>query len=132
VLCSLAVLVTILVIMAVPRFVPGAGRPAEKPVAGLAATAPAAERPGGTVAQTQTRREPQLELSLPAGSPVEASEYVVREGDTLWSIARRFTGNPFNYPRIAGENRIADPDLIFPGQRIRLTREKAPAAGADR
>jgi nucleoid-associated protein YgaU len=45
---------------------------------------------------------------------------VVKKDDTLWNISERFTGNPFNYPRIAGENRIADPDLIFPGQRIRL------------
>jgi nucleoid-associated protein YgaU len=45
---------------------------------------------------------------------------VVVKNDTLWSISERFTGNPFNYPRIAGENRIADPDLIFPGQTIRL------------
>jgi nucleoid-associated protein YgaU len=46
--------------------------------------------------------------------------YVVQKGDTLWSISQRFTGSPYNYPRIAGENRIAEPDLIFPGQRIRL------------
>jgi CheW-like domain len=32
----------------------------------------------------------------------------------------QFTGGSCNYPGIAGENRIADPDLIFPGQRIRL------------
>ncbi|MGA7749525.1 MAG: chemotaxis protein CheW [Gallionella sp.] len=61
-----------------------------------------------------------LELDLPANSPVDIEVYVVKKGDTLWRISKRFTGNPFNYPRIAGENSIADPDLIFPGQRIRL------------
>ena len=61
-----------------------------------------------------------LELDIPATMPVDIDVYVVKKDDTLWNISERFTGNPFNYPRIAGENRIADPDLIFPGQRIRL------------
>jgi len=42
--------------------------------------------------------------------------YEVKRGDTLWHIAMRFTGDPFNYPRIAHENEIPNPDLIFPGQ----------------
>ena len=60
------------------------------------------------------------ELDIPANKPVDIDEYVVQESDTLWSISQRFTGSAYNYPRIAGENRIAEPDLIFPGQRIRL------------
>jgi len=50
--------------------------------------------------------------------------YTVVKGDTLWGIAKRFTGNPLNYPRVARDNSIATPDLIFPGQRIRLVQEK--------
>jgi chemotaxis signal transduction protein/nucleoid-associated protein YgaU len=61
-----------------------------------------------------------LELDIPENKPTDIDVYVVQEGDTLWSISEHFTGSPYNYPRIAGENRIADPDLIFPGQRIRL------------
>jgi chemotaxis signal transduction protein len=76
-------------------------------------------------AQTEPPRpaeipRPSLELDIPKNKPTDIDVYVVQEGDTLWSISERFTGNPFNYPRIAGENRIADPDLIFPEQRIRL------------
>lgn len=64
-----------------------------------------------------------LELVIPKNMPkIDIEEYVVVQGDTLWSISERFTGNPFNYPRIAGGNRIANPNLIFPGQRIRLIR----------
>ena len=66
------------------------------------------------------RQETPLVLEVPADRPVNIDVYLVVEGDTLWSISKRFTGNPLNYPRIAGENRIADPDLIFPGQKIRL------------
>lgn len=54
--------------------------------------------------------------AVPSGSGV----YVVKKGDTLWHISKRFTGNPFNYPRVARENSIENPDLIFPGQEIRL------------
>jgi chemotaxis signal transduction protein/LysM repeat protein len=46
--------------------------------------------------------------------------YVVKKGDTLWAISKRFTGNPFNFPQVAKENNIKDPDIIFPGQEIRL------------
>lgn len=65
-----------------------------------------------------------LELDVAANVPVESEIYAVKEGDTLWSISERFTGDPFNYPRIAGENRLADPDLIFPGQRIKLNKSR--------
>jgi chemotaxis signal transduction protein/nucleoid-associated protein YgaU len=62
-----------------------------------------------------------LELDIPKHMPpVDIDVYVVVHGDTLWNISQRFTGNPFNYPRIAGENKIANPNLIFPGQRVRL------------
>ena len=63
-----------------------------------------------------------LELDIPATMPVDINEYVIKKGDTLWDISERFTGNPFNYPRIAGENKVTNPDLIFPGQRIRLNK----------
>ena len=70
--------------------------------------------------ETPKEQEAPLELNIPANMPVDIEIYVVKEGDTLWDISAHFTGNPFNYPRIAGENKIANPDLIFPGQRIRL------------
>ncbi len=69
--------------------------------------------------------EAPLYLNVPAKAPVPDREvYVVAQGDTLWSIAKRFTGDPLNYPRLARDNSIATPDLIFPGQRIRLVTER--------
>ena len=44
-------------------------------------------------------------------------QYIVRRGDTLSSIAERFG---LNWRRIASINEIANPDLIFPGQVIKL------------
>ena len=49
-------------------------------------------------------------------------EHVVRRGDTLSAIARTHYGNASEYPRIvrANPNQISDPDLIFPGQVLRI------------
>ncbi len=50
--------------------------------------------------------------------------YIVKRGDTLWAICKRITGNPFNYPAVALENKISDPDIILPGQKIYLKKTK--------
>jgi chemotaxis signal transduction protein/nucleoid-associated protein YgaU len=74
------------------------------------------------------KQEPTLVLEIPATTTMNIDGYIVVKGDTLWHISERFTGNPFNYPHIAGENRIADPDLIFPGQKIYFgKKQNAPA-----
>lgn len=48
--------------------------------------------------------------------------YVIEKGDTLSGIAKRYYGNAMEYPKIFEANRevIKDPDLIFPGQKIRI------------
>lgn len=71
----------------------------------------------------RAKSTPSLEIDVPVGRTADIEIYLVVKGDTLWSISERFTGNPFNYPRIAGENMIANPDLIFPGQKIRLLKQ---------
>ncbi|HHJ15677.1 MAG TPA: LysM peptidoglycan-binding domain-containing protein [Gammaproteobacteria bacterium] len=77
--------------------------------------------------------------------------YSVKHGDTLWDIAAKHLGDPLRWPEIYDYNNrraanthsgtlIADPDLIFVGQTIRLpvsnsvarpapvTRPRAPSA----
>jgi hypothetical protein len=56
--------------------------------------------------------------------------YVVRSGDTLSAIARRFCGSASDYPALAANNGIGDPDLILPGEAIRLACRAAAAAFA--
>lgn len=85
---------------------------------------PIAERNPIVPSRPAIRSDEPLVLEIPANMPIEAELYVVKRGDTLWNISQRLTGNPYNYPRIAGSNDIANPDLIFPGQRIRLSRKR--------
>jgi nucleoid-associated protein YgaU len=48
--------------------------------------------------------------------------YTIESGDTLSAIAKRFLGNASDYPKIFEANRevIKDPNLIYPGQKIRI------------
>lgn len=46
--------------------------------------------------------------------------YTVKQGDNLWTICKKFLGNPMKYPEIAKLNNIKNPHLIYPGQVIRF------------
>jgi nucleoid-associated protein YgaU len=52
----------------------------------------------------------------------EVEFYVVKSGDTLSKIAKEFYGNAMKYPEIFEANKevIKDPDLIYPGQKLRI------------
>jgi nucleoid-associated protein YgaU len=61
--------------------------------------------------------------ALEAPEAVENVEYyVIEKGDTLSAIAKKYYGKASAYPRLYEANRevIKDPDLIFPGQKIRI------------
>jgi lysozyme len=60
----------------------------------------------------------------PAPAPVaEGGVYVVKSGDTLSAIAQRF-GTTYQY--LAQINGIANPNLIFPGQKIKVQAQALP------
>ena len=59
----------------------------------------------------------------------DSTPYIVKKGDTLWDISKKFLGDPFKWPTIYEYNnkseivaktgmRIANPDLIFVNQEI--------------
>lgn len=62
----------------------------------------------------------ELEVEAPAVQKVEY--YVIQKGDTLWAIAQKHLGSGNKYTKIFEDNRevIKDPDLIYPGQKIRI------------
>lgn len=47
-----------------------------------------------------------------------ARYYVVKKGDTLWNIAKKYYGNGAQYTKIATANAIKNPNLIYPGQKL--------------
>jgi hypothetical protein len=51
----------------------------------------------------------------------EIKEYTVTKGDTLWDISSQELNDFFLWPKVWKENpEIENPDLIFPGQKIRI------------
>lgn len=56
--------------------------------------------------------------------------YVVQPGDSLSKIAKVYLGDAMAYTAIFEANKevIKDPDLIYPGQKIRIPGGTAPAA----
>lgn len=62
-------------------------------------------------------------LSIAAAEPEpEAQFYEVKKGDTLSRIAKQYYGNPNKYPVIFEANKpmLKDPNLIYPGQMLRI------------
>ena len=64
-----------------------------------------------------------VDEGLVAPPPVEETEfYTIKKGDSLSKIAKVYYGNAMKYPVIFEANRevIKDPDLIYPGQVLRI------------
>ncbi|QUH18933.1 LysM peptidoglycan-binding domain-containing protein [Alkaliphilus sp. B6464] len=59
-----------------------------------------------------------IEEKRPAKEP--AKSYTVILGDRLWDICQKQLGDGSKYKEIAALNNIEDPDLIFPGQVLKL------------
>lgn len=61
------------------------------------------------------------EIAVEAESD-EAEFHTVESGDTLWAIAQRVYGDGNRYPEIFEANRpmLSNPDLIYPGQVLRI------------
>lgn len=53
-----------------------------------------------------------------SGSTSTGNYYTVVKGDTLWGIAKKYYGNGSRYPEIAKANNIANPDIIYVGQKL--------------
>jgi len=114
------------------RGLQGTGVPALK--GGAVSELPAGDN-GGQAAEptppaekkTETTEEKAVEQSAPGqrSSPTQQSSparpgvwYEIKRGDTLWDISGTYYRNPWLFPKIARENRIMNPDIIFADQKI--------------
>jgi nucleoid-associated protein YgaU len=101
-----------------------AARPEPAPVV----VAPPALAPAAAAAAAPAPAPTPREVVAVAESHSTGST-VVRSGDSLWSIAERRVGDDASSSRIAREvgrlvalnaSSLADPDLIFPGQHLKI------------
>lgn len=72
---------------------------------------------------------PESRAAHPADHPDPLEVVVVEPGDTLSQIALDTLGHASEYPVLARANGIADPDLIYPGQIIRIPAPIGAASG---
>ena len=82
-------------------------------------TRPAAPARAGSRSRRTLGALVALAVVATAGAP---SMLTVRPGDTLWAIAEVNYGNGSEFPNIvrANPSQITDPDLIFPGQVLKI------------
>lgn len=66
---------------------------------------------GNKTAETKVAREETKE---------PPKTYIVKSGDTLWNIAKKELGNGGKYQDIAKLNNLTNPNLIYPGQVLKL------------
>ena len=67
--------------------------------------------------------KPRPSTTAPGRAPTSAPaarDYTIKSGDSLSKIAKEFYGNAGDWRKIfeANKDKIKDPNLIFPGQKI--------------
>jgi LysM repeat protein len=118
----------ITIVLEVPDDSPALYAPQPEPIAQVGPNPLETTGPLETAGEDMPAREandtlPASEMPSPESAPAQAPRevlHVVVAGDTLWHIAERYVRDPFRYPELARLSNIANPDLIYPGNRVRI------------
>jgi nucleoid-associated protein YgaU len=70
--------------------------------------------------QSQATAKPAQPVNAPKPAAPAPRDYVIQSGDSLSKIARQFYGNANDWQKIyqANKDKIKDPNMIHPGQKI--------------
>ena len=94
-------------------------------LSGLAASAEAMEKAVLLAGNVQGVSDVKIDGLQTPPVTEKVEYYIIKKGDTLSAVAKQFYGKANDYPKIFEANRevIKDPNLIFPGQKIRIPLE---------
>jgi nucleoid-associated protein YgaU len=84
---------------------------------------PVAAEGGKSASQVAALESGQEQMSAQDASTAEKAKiYIIKRGDTLWAIAKRYLGSGLLYGSIFKDNRevISNPDLILPQQKVKV------------
>lgn len=93
---------------------------AETTVAAKSTHIPVMENTAPTTVPAATTKPPTEPTPPPDTVKTQIIIHIVVKGDTLWDIAKRYVKDPFRYPELARLSKIRNPDLIYPGDRVRI------------
>ena len=68
----------------------------------------------------ESKLAPALEMDSQTSGKIESKTYTVIKGDNLWEIAVKTYGDGYKWVEIAGENNLSNPNLIHPGNTLKL------------
>lgn len=78
-----------------------------------------------TVLQSEKSvKQPVSTLSETNVAKITGANYIVVKGDTLWDIAVRAYGDGYQWSNIARVNKLSNPNLIHPGNKLIIPRNK--------
>jgi nucleoid-associated protein YgaU len=72
---------------------------------------------------------PPSESGIPRHPTPPVRTHTVVSGDTLEAISQRFYGDARRYQQIADASDVADPDVIHPGQVLKIPPKRQPETG---